>query len=85
MVNILKLFACHGIAMLGTCRSIKLRQRPDMTYSFHVSDMRGNKSRKPIKVMGARWPSGKASDSKSRGPGFDPHKGHRVVSLSKTH
>ena len=30
-----------------------------------------------------RWPSGRASDSESRGPGFDPHKGHRVVSLSK--
>ena len=24
-------------------------------------------------------------DSVSRGHGFDPHKGHRVVSLSKTH
>ena len=33
---------------------------------------------------GARWPSGRASDSKSRGPGFDPHNGHCVVSLSKT-
>ena len=29
--------------------------------------------------------SGRASDSESRGPGFDPHKRHRVVSLSKTH
>ena len=34
---------------------------------------------------GALWPSGRASDSESRGPGFDPHKGHRVVSLSETH
>ena len=29
------------------------------------------------------WHSGRASDSKSRGPGFDPHMCHRVVSLRK--
>ena len=29
--------------------------------------------------------SGRASDSKLRGPGFDPHRHHRVLSLSKTH
>ena len=34
---------------------------------------------------GARWPCGRALDSESRGPGFDPHKGHCVVSLSQTH
>ena len=28
---------------------------------------------------------GRASDSESRGPWFDHHKGHLVVSLSKTH
>ena len=38
-----------------------------------------------LNIMGARRPSGRASDSESRGPGFDPHKGHRVVSMSKTH
>ena len=32
-----------------------------------------------------QWPSGRALDSESRGSGFDPHKGHGVVSLSKTH
>ena len=31
----------------------------------------------------ARWLSGRASDSKARGPGFKPHD-HCVVSLSKT-
>ena len=35
--------------------------------------------------QGARWRSGRASDSESRGPGFEPHKRHRVVSLSKAH
>ena len=35
--------------------------------------------------QGARWRSGRASDSESRDPGFDPHRRHRVVSLSKTH
>ena len=29
--------------------------------------------------------SGRASDSELRGPGFDPHRRHCVVSLSKTH
>ena len=33
---------------------------------------------------GARWRSGRASDSESRGPGFDPHRRNSVVSLSKT-
>ena len=35
--------------------------------------------------QGAWWHSGRASDSESRGPGFDPHRRHRVMSLSKTH
>ena len=35
--------------------------------------------------MGARWRSGRASDSESRGSEFDPDMRHRVVSLSKTH
>ena len=35
--------------------------------------------------MEARWPSGRPSDSKARGRGFDPHSGRRVVSLSKIH
>ena len=33
----------------------------------------------------AQWPSGRASDSRARGRGFDPHSGRRVVSLSKIH
>ena len=33
----------------------------------------------------ARWPSGRASDSRARGRGFDPHSCRRVVSLSKIH
>ena len=33
----------------------------------------------------ARWPSGRAFDSRARGRGFDPHSGHHVVSLSKIH
>ena len=34
---------------------------------------------------GVRWPGGRASDSKLRGAEFDPHSGHCVVSLCKTH
>ena len=33
----------------------------------------------------ACWPSGRASDSRARGRGFDPHSGRRVISLSKIH
>ena len=33
--------------------------------------------------MGAQWLSGKALDSKPRGRGFEPHRRHCVVSLSK--
>ena len=33
----------------------------------------------------ARWPSGRASDSRARSRGFDPLSGRRVVSLSKIH
>ena len=36
-------------------------------------------------MEGARSHRDRASDSESRGPGFDPHRHHRVVSLSKTH
>ena len=35
--------------------------------------------------QGARWRSGIALDSESRGPGFNPHRGLHVVSLSKRH
>ena len=33
----------------------------------------------------AWWPSGRATDSGARGRGFNPHSGHRVVSLRKIH
>ena len=37
------------------------------------------------KKMGAQWLSGRVLDSRSRSCGFQPHQGHCVVSLSKTH
>ena len=36
-------------------------------------------------IKGGQWRSVRASDSDSRGPGFDPHRRHCVVSLSKAH
>ena len=48
-------------------------------YLYYTSHILHNNNKKR-----ARWPSGRASDSESRGLGFDPHKGHRVVTLSKT-
>ena len=32
---------------------------------------------------GRGWPGGRASDSKPRGPWFDPHSGHRFVFLKE--
>ena len=52
---------------------------------FHVKIWRNYPDFATEIMKGARWRSGRASDSESRGPGFDPHKRHRVVSLSKTH
>ena len=37
-----------------------------------------------INLEGARWSSGRASEIKSRGPVFEPHRRHCVVSLCKT-
>ena len=34
---------------------------------------------------GAQWLSGRVLDSRLRGRGFEPHRHHCVVSLSKTH
>ena len=36
-------------------------------------------------ILEARWPSGKVSESRARGQGFDPHSVRCVVSLSKIH
>ena len=38
-----------------------------------------------LQIGEASQPSGRASDSRARGRGFNPHSGHRVVSLSKIH
>ena len=35
--------------------------------------------------IGALWVSGRVLDSRPRGPGFEPHRRHCVMSLSKTH
>ena len=38
-----------------------------------------------LRINGNPRPSGRPTNSKSKGPAFDPHLGCRVVSLSKTH
>ena len=38
-----------------------------------------------IRVRGGQWLSGRVLDSRPRGRGFDPHRRHCDVSLSKTH
>ena len=40
---------------------------------------------KKIETKGAQWLSGRVLDSRPRGPGFEPHRRHCFVSLSKTH
>ena len=38
-----------------------------------------------IRVRGGQWLSGRVLDSRPRGRGFEPHRRHCDVSLSKTH
>ena len=38
-----------------------------------------------IRVRGGQWLSGRVLDSRQRGRGFEPHRRHCDVSLSKTH
>ena len=47
-------------------------------YKFTNSTWHGTKDR------GVRWLSGRVIDSGSRGYGFEPHRRHCVLSLSKT-
>ena len=61
-------------------------RRCDISYSMHDCKPTAQQSVTILFCLeGARWRSGRASDSESRGPGFEPHKRHRVVSLSKAH
>ena len=36
-----------------------------------------------MSALGAQWLSGRVFDSRPKGPGFEPHRRHCVVSLSK--
>ena len=47
------------------------------------ADNRGDYNSSPCTSRGARWLSGRVSDSGARGPGFETYR-RRVVSLSKT-
>ena len=38
-----------------------------------------------IERLGVQWLSGRVLDSRARGRGFEPHRHHCIVSLSKTH
>ena len=40
-------------------------------------------SKVKVDLQGAQWPSGRVLDSRLRGCGFEPHRHHCVVSLSK--
>ena len=37
------------------------------------------------KIQGAQWLSGIVLDSRPKGPGFEPHRHHCIVSLSMIH
>ena len=66
-----------GSELISRNRILKL-----MCKHFHLSRHYVNVL---LFMLGARWRSGRASDSESIGPVFDPHRRHRVVSLCKTH
>ena len=50
---------------------------------IHVLNHEKNCIKSVLKERGARWLSGRVSDSGARGPGFETYR-RRVVSLSKT-
>ena len=60
---------------MRTCH-ILMSSRPEGGYFSSISIIT---HRYLIGKWEARWPSGRASDSRARGQGFDPHSGRRVV------
>ena len=68
---------CFLNSLLMSCTSLKVKLYfCDNRISFrHVHSC----------IREARWPSGRALDSRARGQGFDRHSIRRVVSLSKIH
>ena len=53
--------------------------------SSMIYDWLQQSSKCKVFKMGAQWLSGGVLDSRTRGCGFEPHRCHCVVSLSKTH
>ena len=51
-----------------------------MSWTFYSN---ANRNKSAYITQGAQWLSGRVLDSRPRGRGFEPHRRHCVVSLSK--
>ena len=82
----------HFVSFLGygfkqrSCFNMTLDVDETLNWALTATNQQLHTTRVSLHHLfkGVRWRSGRASDSESRGPGFDLHKSHRVVSLSKT-
>ena len=68
----------HSVSIMAACNFCKKAYSVQTGWHYIVSYMRYITF-----VRGARWLSGRVSDSGARGPGFETYL-RRVVSLSKT-
>ena len=64
--------------MLGACNFVFRKKRNCTIYVVEIKGLISS-------IREARWPSGRASDSRARDRGFDPHSGRHVVFLGKLH
>ena len=75
LLGVLRIFAPRGYfrkTHMGRREGLSLSTAYWLNYTLYTCDKRG-----------ARWLSGRVSDSGARGPGFETYR-RRVVSLSKT-
>ena len=64
--------------------SLNLALAVDKVYQLHILAGKYLMLFK-FNVTGAQWLSGRVLDSRLKSHGFEPHRRHCVVSLSKTH
>ena len=69
--------------MAETIIIILAERNVPINFADHFTKLVSNKLVFPVLFWGARWLSGRVSDSGARGPGFETYR-RRVVSLSKT-
>ena len=72
----------HVISLALFAKIIKF-PRKDIHLNMEILTWRSLQMFVTIKPVGAQWLSGRVLDSRPKGRGFEPHRCHCVVSLSK--